>query len=661
LLAGLIDSGGYMSNSCFEYATTSKTLAEDIAYVARSLGFAAYISETKKSCTYLEEIKTSDVWRVTISGNTDDIPVILDRRKCNARKQTKDVLKSAITIEDIGEGEYFGFEISGDGLFLLGDFTVTHNTAIVKSAFSRNFGHEEDILGEDGKPTGNKKFVPGILNRDWLYFSSATLDPWVDLIGVPRKVMKIINGEKIECLELVRPAWQLRGNIQGLFFDELNRSHKKVRNAVMELIQFGSINGHVIEGLRCVWGAINPHDDEQGKYDVEELDDAFVDRFQAQVDFPYKPNEQYLSEVHGASNARAAIKWWMQLDVDMQKKVSPRRLDEVMLANRNGVDLRYLLPVESHPKKLHQALRHGVPEDTFRNIMRQHDVDKMRKWLNIENNLEAVKRIITKEPEARKFSLPLLDTERLVSLVSNEREVREEVLANPFPYREIIEELARGSQFERLKKRAQVALKMIEDAQNSNDPTSFSLDVKALPSTLTVAQKTYLQNDLEFAADGEYTLYSPPGNASPFSGNFETEVGRLVHFCNLSVSNTYYRSRLVEQIMPIVTKQNMTKDECLSCLRLLEYYVSHSNPNSIFCNGILHKLINTVLYNLRTADSTVTISELWDTIPHIFYRYFNPNGSNHQNYNKIIADFIIRPKRGASQPKKNEALEGITL
>ena len=36
---------------------------------------------------------------------------------------------SHITVEPVGEGDYFGFELAGpDRLFLLGDFTVTHNT-----------------------------------------------------------------------------------------------------------------------------------------------------------------------------------------------------------------------------------------------------------------------------------------------------------------------------------------------------------------------------------------------------------------------------------------------------------------------------------------------------------------------------------------------------
>lgn len=38
---------------------------------------------------------------------------------------------TGIKVEAVGEGDYYGFEITGDRLFMLGDFTVTHNTVIL--------------------------------------------------------------------------------------------------------------------------------------------------------------------------------------------------------------------------------------------------------------------------------------------------------------------------------------------------------------------------------------------------------------------------------------------------------------------------------------------------------------------------------------------------
>jgi superfamily II DNA or RNA helicase len=68
-------------------------------------------------------------WRVSVSGDTDKIPC-RDKRAAK-REQKKRHLVHGIKIEAIGEGDYYGFGLDGpDRLFLLADFTVTHNTYI---------------------------------------------------------------------------------------------------------------------------------------------------------------------------------------------------------------------------------------------------------------------------------------------------------------------------------------------------------------------------------------------------------------------------------------------------------------------------------------------------------------------------------------------------
>lgn len=99
----------------------------------------------------------------------------------------------------------------------------------------------------------------------WKYYSAATMDPWVDFIGVPKEK---VDEHGNAYLDLVRPRDLAADDVEAIFFDELNRAPKKVRNAVMELIQFKSINGKKFNNLKIVWAAINP-DDEDGTYDVE--------------------------------------------------------------------------------------------------------------------------------------------------------------------------------------------------------------------------------------------------------------------------------------------------------------------------------------------------------------------------------------------------------
>ena len=132
VLAGLIDSDGYCNNSSgYDFVLKSEKLMDDIIFMARSLGFAAYKAKCKKTCTNAPGgPKVGDYFRACITGpGLEQIPVKVPRKKCNPRRQIKDVLMTRIRCENIGEGDYYGFEIDGNRRFLLGDFTVTHNTA----------------------------------------------------------------------------------------------------------------------------------------------------------------------------------------------------------------------------------------------------------------------------------------------------------------------------------------------------------------------------------------------------------------------------------------------------------------------------------------------------------------------------------------------------
>ena len=119
LLAGLLDTDGSLHYDGYDFLQKNKQLAEDVVFIARSLGLAANIS---KSGTY---------WRVGISGDCSIIPVRIGYKKAQPRRQKKNHLVTGITIEPAGYGDYYGFEIDGDRQYLLGDWQVTHNTAIL--------------------------------------------------------------------------------------------------------------------------------------------------------------------------------------------------------------------------------------------------------------------------------------------------------------------------------------------------------------------------------------------------------------------------------------------------------------------------------------------------------------------------------------------------
>lgn len=125
LLAGLLDSDGhYGYSNHFDWISVSQKLAEQFAFLSRSLGFACYVSECTKGIRSRGFVGT--YWRCSLSGDLDRIPT-RDKR-AHARRQKKNHLMTGFSIEPVGEGRFCGFTLDGDGLFLLGDFTVTHNT-----------------------------------------------------------------------------------------------------------------------------------------------------------------------------------------------------------------------------------------------------------------------------------------------------------------------------------------------------------------------------------------------------------------------------------------------------------------------------------------------------------------------------------------------------
>lgn len=135
VLAGLLDSDGSKSQNCFDFINKNETLADDVVFLARSLGLAAYKKPSKKKCQNGIE---GDYWRVTISGDTSSIPVKIQRKQCHNRKQIKDVLITGFEIQPVGEDQYYGFETDGNHLFLLGDFTVSHNSVCLACLTATN-------------------------------------------------------------------------------------------------------------------------------------------------------------------------------------------------------------------------------------------------------------------------------------------------------------------------------------------------------------------------------------------------------------------------------------------------------------------------------------------------------------------------------------------
>lgn len=129
ILGGLIDSMGkydeneinYFYQIGYEMCKDSQLL-QDIIFILNSLGFDYIINnETNQIEIYGEQIILIPTQKNKINNLSSMKLDYFEKSNINYYK---------IKVEKLGIDDYYGFEIDGNKRFLLGDFTVTHNTML---------------------------------------------------------------------------------------------------------------------------------------------------------------------------------------------------------------------------------------------------------------------------------------------------------------------------------------------------------------------------------------------------------------------------------------------------------------------------------------------------------------------------------------------------
>lgn len=192
------------------------------------------------------------------------------------------------------------------------------------------------------------------------YYSCATLDPFTDLVGVP------YPDENGTSLKMVRPREIDQAEI--IFFDELNRAQdSKTLNAILEIVQFRSINGEHLPRLRSVWAAVNPAGED---YQVIDLDPALVDRFDIFYEVKPDVSVEYLISVGVDKKIAMEISgWWHDRNDDQSDYISPRRMETIgrIVTSTQSVDMiRNMMPPEKkyNVKDLVSRLKKALGQNT---------------------------------------------------------------------------------------------------------------------------------------------------------------------------------------------------------------------------------------------------------------------------------------------------------
>ena len=125
LLCGLLDTdGGKEKQYVLSISQERKLLSEQIVFLARSLGF--------KTTMRPKVVKGKTYYRINILGETWKIPLRV-KHKIVEEHYSQRPYTIGTYFEDLGIGYYYGFQVEGDGKFLLDNCLVVHNSSIINA------------------------------------------------------------------------------------------------------------------------------------------------------------------------------------------------------------------------------------------------------------------------------------------------------------------------------------------------------------------------------------------------------------------------------------------------------------------------------------------------------------------------------------------------
>ena len=202
LLAGLIDSDGYVNGCTVSFTMKSRLLTEGIAFVAGSLGYrVGSIKAVQKTCTQTQATGTYYSLNFSVPPGVEPPPTILDHKQIVANERAG----IGFNIEQAEVGSYVGFSVDGDHLFLLADFTVVHNSPLTWK-IAQCVSDGEDFFGLPVATTGPVLYIEVDTPERQVKPRLRLLKPYATQLwmanGYPR--LNLMTNSSPEVIELVR-------------------------------------------------------------------------------------------------------------------------------------------------------------------------------------------------------------------------------------------------------------------------------------------------------------------------------------------------------------------------------------------------------------------------------------------------------------------------
>lgn len=159
------------------------------------------------------------------------------------------------------------------------------------------------------------------------YIDASLADEFVDLVGIP------IPDRENKIIEFFKTNDLMDAEV--IVVDELNRGSRGFRNGILEAALEQSLKGERLPNLKLMVAMMNPN--EEG-YQVDDLDIALVDRFDARLYFEPTIDTRYFTDTYNKEVAKTVKKWWNDYNKTVEDKskknkkvyISPRRMDKIV-------------------------------------------------------------------------------------------------------------------------------------------------------------------------------------------------------------------------------------------------------------------------------------------------------------------------------------------
>jgi hypothetical protein len=484
----------------------------------------------------------------------------------------------------------------------------TGKTTLIKEVFTEMFGEQ------------------GV---DWLYFSASTIDPWVDFIGIPKET---VDEDGNKYLDFVRPKALATNQVKAIFLDEYNRSHKKVRNATMELIQFKSINGKSFPNLKVVWAAINPHEDEQNDqeetYSVEQLDPAQRDRFEVHINMPYDVDDEYFIKRYGKVRGSGACHYWRNLPEKEKKKVSPRRLDYAMQGIIKGVHIRgFILPNTANPMQLSKLVSQGSPGMGLEDLIAEDAPrTKFVDFFNDVNNFDGVKGLLKSDMQMATRVLEYVPQEQMTALLEDSNRIEKLIFKEkPAQFKQVLENIKKYSTKAQMKNKAIHALARIESQEESIPKNLDELDIQGhISQSVSEQVASCAANELKIVDNAVMESFS---NMKLTKSPKVSLISKIVTAQKVikETNSSFDRSNEIAIVAGDVGLE-LNVPVARGLLSIVSLFCSRSQKKSLLGNQYVRKIVGSAIacyiVSGKTGDEVMEIIKT--AYPNIFVKYISP-------------------------------------